>query len=300
MGMSKRLDPFKPKLPTLIIFLGPTVVLLSVFLIWPIIDSFRLSFYDWSGLNVKPKLIGFGNWEEMLKDKNFWLGVRNGFILLVMSIGIQIPFSLGLALLLYRGGERFRIFKFSYFFPFLMSSVAVGILFRQVFDLNFGLINSILNSANLEALALDWIGDPKIAIYSVSALVCWQYIPFYILLFLAALNGISSEVEEAAAIDGAENWKLIRQIQIPLIRGSILTAITLMVIGSLKYFDLMWVMTGGGPLFSTSTMATYLYQVAFKSYRVGYGSTIASALFIVVFTMAILINFLTRRNRTEN
>jgi raffinose/stachyose/melibiose transport system permease protein len=300
MGMSKRLDPFKPKLPTLLIFLGPTVVLLSVFLIWPIIDSFRLSFYDWSGLNVKPKLIGFGNWEEMLKDKNFWLGVRNGFILLFMSIGIQIPFSLGLALLLYRGGERFRIFKFTYFFPFLMSSVAVGILFRQVFDPNFGLINSILNSANLEALALDWIGDPKIAIYSVSALVCWQYIPFYILLFLAALNGISSEVEEAAAIDGAENWKLIRQIQIPLIRGSILTAITLMVIGSLKYFDLMWVMTGGGPLFSTSTMATYLYQVAFKSYRVGYGSTIASALFIVVFTMAILINFLTRRNRTEN
>jgi raffinose/stachyose/melibiose transport system permease protein len=236
----------------------------------------------------------------MLIDKNFWLGVRNGFILLFMSIGIQIPFSLGLALLLYRGGKRFRIFKFSYFFPFLMSSVAVGILFRQVFDPNFGLINSILNSANLEALALDWIGDPKIAIYSVSVLVCWQYIPFYILLFLAALNGISSEVEEAAAIDGAENWKLIREIQIPLIRGSILTAITLMVIGSLKYFDLMWVMTGGGPLFSTSTMATYLYQVAFKSYRVGYGSTIASTLFIVVFTMAILINFLTRRNRTEN
>lgn len=298
--MSSRFDPFRPKAPTLILFLSPTVLLLSLFLIWPILDSFRLSFYDWSGLNVEPTPVGLGNWEEMLKDKNFWLGVRNGFILLLMSIGIQIPLSLGLALLLYRGGQRFRIFKFTYFFPFLMSSVAVGILFRQVFDPNFGLINSILIALNLDALALDWIGDPKIAIYSVSALVCWQYIPFYTLLFLAALNGIPSEVEEAAAIDGAKNWKLVKQIQLPLIRGSILTAMTLMVIGSLKYFDLMWVMTGGGPLFSTSTMATYLYQVAFKSYRVGYGSTIASALFIVVFTMALLINLITRRSRIEN
>lgn len=298
--MSKRMDPLRPKLRELLVFLGPTVLLLSTFLVWPIIDSFRLSLFDWNGLNEAPKPIGFGNWSEMLQDAHFWIGVRNGFILLFMSIGIQIPISLGLALLLYRGGKRFRLFKFSYFFPFLMSSVAVGILFRQIFDPNFGLINSILTGLGLDKLALDWIGDPKIAIYSVSALVCWQYIPFYILLFLAALNGISSELEEAAAIDGAENWKLIRLIQIPLIRGSVITAATLMVIGSLKYFDLMWVMTGGGPLFSTSTMATYLYQVAFKSYRVGYGSTIASALFIIVFTMAMIVNQVTRKSRVEN
>jgi raffinose/stachyose/melibiose transport system permease protein len=294
------MDPLKPNLWNLVIFLGPTVLLLGTFLLWPIIDSFRLSLFDWNGLNVAPKPIGLDNWREMSRDPHFWIGVRNGFILLVMSIGIQIPISLSVALLLYRGGKRFRIFKFAYFFPFLMSSVAVGILFRQVFDPNFGLINSVLDALNLDKFALDWIGDPKIAIYSVSALVCWQYIPFYILLFLAALNGVSSEIEEAAAIDGAENWKLIRLIQIPLIRGSVVTAVTLMVIGSLKYFDLMWVMTGGGPEFSTSTMATYLYQVAFKSYRVGYGSTIASALFIIVFAMAMIVNLITRKSRVEN
>jgi len=294
------MDPLKPNLWNLFIFLGPTVLLLGTFLLWPIIDSFRLSLFDWNGLNVAPKPIGLGNWREMSQDPQFWIGVRNGFILLVMSIGIQIPISLSIALLLYRGGKRFRIFKFAYFFPFLMSSVAVGILFRQVFDPNFGLINSVLDALNLDKFALDWIGDPKIAIYSVSALVCWQYIPFYILLFLAALNGVSSEIEEAAAIDGAENWKLIRLIQLPLIRGSVITAVTLMVIGSLKYFDLMWVMTGGGPEFSTSTMATYLYQVAFKSYRVGYGSTIASALFIIVFAMAMIVNLVTRKSRVEN
>lgn len=284
---------------TLLFFVGPAILILTVFLIWPIFNSFRLSLFDWNGLNVAPRYIRFDNWHEMILDRIFWLGVRNGFILLIMSLSVQIPVGLGIALLLYRGGRRFRIFKFAYFFPFLMSSVAVGILFRQIFDPNFGLINSILNQLNLENLALDWIGDPKIAIYTVSLLVCWQYIPFYVLLFLAALNGISEEIEEAAALDGATNWKLIRLVQLPLIKGAVITAMTLMVIGSLKYFDLMWVMTSGGPEFSTSTMATYLYQVAFKSYRVGYGSTVASALFIVVFLMAMIVHLSTRKIRQE-
>jgi raffinose/stachyose/melibiose transport system permease protein len=298
--MAKQMDPLKPKLSALIFFIGPTVFLLALFLLWPIIESFRLSFFDWNGLDPSKTNIGFANWSELLRDQYFWLSVRNGFILLGMSILVQVPLGLGIAVLLYRAGNRFRIFKFAYFFPFLMSSVAVGILFRQVFDPNFGLINSVLTQINLESWALDWIGDPKIAIYSISLLVCWQFIPFYILLFLAALNGIPRELEEAASIDGAQDWKLFRRIHLPLLKGSMITAITLMVIGSLKYFDLMWVMTGGGPVYSTSTMATYLYQSAFKSYRVGYGSTIASALFLIVFTVAMVINFLSRKSREEN
>jgi raffinose/stachyose/melibiose transport system permease protein len=298
--MTKQMDPLKPKLPALIFFVGPTVFLLSLFLLWPIIESFRLSFFDWNGLDPTMKNVAFANWSELFGDKYFWLAVRNGFILLGMSILVQVPVGLGLAVLLYRAGNRFRIFKFAYFFPFLMSSVAVGILFRQVFDPNFGLINSVLVQLNLDSWALDWIGDPKIAIYSVSLLVCWQFIPFYILLFLAALNGIPREVEEAASMDGAKDWKMFTKIHLPLLKGSLITAITLMVIGSLKYFDLMWVMTGGGPSYSTSTMATYLYQSAFKSYRVGYGSTIASALFLIVFAMAMLINLLSKRSREDN
>ena len=298
--MTKQVDPLKPKLSALIFFVGPTVFLLSLFLLWPIIESFRLSFFDWNGLDPTMKNVAFANWSELFGDKYFWLAVRNGFILLIMSILVQVPMGLGLAVLLYRAGNRFRIYKFAYFFPFLMSSVAVGILFRQVFDPNFGLINSVLVQLNLDSWALDWIGDPKIAIYSVSLLVCWQFIPFYILLFLAALNGVPREVEEAASIDGAKDWKMFTKIHLPLLKGSLITAITLMVIGSLKYFDLMWVMTGGGPSYSTSTMATYLYQSAFKSYRVGYGSTIASALFLIVFAMAMLINFLSKRSRDDN
>lgn len=290
-------DPMKPGLGTLTLFLFPTVFLLSVFLIWPIIESFKLSLVDWNGIDKVQKPIQFGNWIELFHDVHFWMGVRNSFILLIVSIVVQIPVALFLSVLLYRGGKRFRFFKITYFFPFLMSTVAIGILFKQIFDTNLGALNEILGLFHLYSLQLDWLGQPNVAIITVCLLVSWQYIPFYTLLFLAALNGISNEVEEAASLDGVEKWKLARTIQIPLIRGAIITSITLICIGSLKYFDLIWVMTGGGPVYSTSTMATYLYELAFKSYRVGYGSTVASALFIIVFFVAMMINTFTKRVR---
>jgi raffinose/stachyose/melibiose transport system permease protein len=295
--MSKKYDPLKPRFTTLAWMLGPSIFLLSVYLIWPIIESFRLSLFDWNGLNKVPKYIGMGNWNELIHDSLFWLSVRNSFILLIIALLVEIPLGLGLAILLYRGGTRFRFFKMTYFFPGLMSTVAIAILFKQVFDYNYGLLNQILQALHLDFLMQDWLGDKKIAIFTVAFLVCWQYTPYYMLLFLAAFNGISTDVEEASAIDGATNWKFTRHIQVPLIRGAIITAITLITIGSLKYFDLIWVLTGGGPESSTEVMASYLYQMAFKSYRVGYASTVASALFLIVFLSAIIISRLTRKMR---
>jgi len=277
--------------------LGPVIALLSVYLIWPIIQTIQLSFYDWNGIDRKHKGVGLANWSELIHDHIFWLSVKNSFLLLFMSAIIEIPIGLGLAILIYRGGKRFRLFKFGYFFPFLMSTVGIAILFKQIFDTNFGLINQVLDVLHLVGLEQDWLGDKSIAIFTVAILICWQYIPFYMLLFLAALNGISSDVEEAAAIDGADSWKYTRLIQIPLIRGAVVTALLLIVIGSLKYFDLIWVLTNGGPEFSTSVMASYLYTLAFKNYRVGYASTVAAALFFIVFATALLLGRFTRRFR---
>jgi len=295
--MSKKYDPLKPNFRTLAWMLGPSIILLCVYLIWPIIESFRLSLFDWNGLDKSQKYAGFANWNELIHDPLFWLSVKNSFILLIVALLIQIPLGLSLAILLYRGGTRFRFFKMTYFFPGLMSTVAIAILFKQVFDYNYGLLNQVLQSLNLDFLMQDWLGDKKLAIFTVALLVCWQYTPYYMLLFLAALNGISSDVEEASAIDGATNWKYTRFIQIPLIKGAIVTAVTLITIGSLKYFDLIWVLTAGGPESSTEVMASYLYQMAFKSYRVGYASTIASALFLIVFLTAIFISRATRKVR---
>ena len=283
----------------LILLLTPTFFFLAVFLLWPIVESFRLSTLDWDGIQPEQQNVGLANWTELVRDRVFWLAVRNSFLLMFTSICIQIPVALGLAVLLDRGAKRFRFFKVAFFFPMLMSSVAIAILFRSVYDYNFGLLNGLLSAVGLENLTQDWLGDPKWAIWSVVLVVSWQFIPFYMLLFLAALQGIPQDVREASVLDGTNDWQYSRLIQIPMLRGAIAVAILLIAIGSLKYFDLIWIMTGTGPDQSTTVLATYMYEAAFRSYRVGYGAAISSALFLIVFFAALLVLRLTRRVRED-
>ena len=297
--MKRKHNAFRPSLFTLSWMLGPTLFFLAVFILWPIFETFRLSLFDWNGLTPTQEFIGFGNYKELISDLIFWRSVKNSFILLGMALIIEIPLGFSLALMLYTGGKRFKIFRFLYFFPMLLSPVAVGILFKFIFDYNSGALNQIIGILNQENLMQDWLGNKEIAIYTIGILVTWQYTPFYMLLFLAALNNIPTEIEEAAKIDGARGWKMIRHIQIPLVRGAGVIAVILISIGSLRYFDLVWVLTAGGPESSTEVMATYLFQMAFKSYRVGYASTIATALFIIAFFTAIFVQFSTRKIRQE-
>lgn len=297
--MKRKHNAFRPSLFTLSWMLGPTLFFLAVFILWPIFETFRLSLFDWNGLTPTQEFIGFGNYKELISDLIFWRSVKNSFILLGMALIIEIPLGFFLALMLYTGGKRFKIFRFLYFFPMLLSPVAVGILFKFIFDYNSGALNQIIGILNQENLMQDWLGNKEIAIYTIGILVTWQYTPFYMLLFLAALNNIPTEIEEAAKIDGARGWKMIRLIQIPLVRGAGVIAVILISIGSLRYFDLVWVLTAGGPESSTEVMATYLFQMAFKSYRVGYASTIATALFIIAFFTAIFVQFSTRKIRQE-
>jgi raffinose/stachyose/melibiose transport system permease protein len=279
--------------------LGPTIVFLAVFILWPIAETFRLSLFDWNGLTPTQKFISFDNYKELISDLIFWRSVKNSFVLLGIALIIEIPVGFFLALMLYTGGKRLKIFRFLYFFPMLLSPVAVGILFKFIFDYNSGALNQIIGILNQENLMQDWLGNKEIAIYTIGILVTWQYTPFYMLLFLAALNNIPTEIEEAAKIDGARGWSLVRLIQIPLVRGAGVIAVILISIGSLRYFDLVWVLTAGGPESSTEVMATYLFQMAFKSYRVGYASTIATALFLIAFLTTILVQFSTRKIRKE-
>lgn len=162
----------------------------------------------------------------------------------------------------------------------MLSSVAIGILWKYVYDPNFGLLNGFLEAVGLGELRRAWLGEPGIALYAVIATVSWQYTPLYMLLFSAGLLGIPAELYEAAAIDGASGLQSFWHVTLPMLRGTAVTALTLAVVGSLKYFDLIYVMTEGGPLYSTEVMATYMYRKAFHEFGMGYGSTIAVAMFI--------------------
>lgn len=223
----------------------------------------------------------------MFYDSVFRKALGNNFSIVLLSIGIQLPVAMALALLLDRGGRKLTFFKTVYFFPMLMSSVAVGILFKYIYDPQFGIVTSLMRSMGLGNLVRVWLGDPDVALYSVIAVICWQFIPYYMIYFLSAMTAIPGEMREAALIDGATEAQYFWQIMLPLLKGSVKAAVIVSLVGSLKYFDLIYVMTGGGPVGATELMATYMYKNAFITFRMGYGSTVAMAMFIIVMLTSI-------------
>lgn len=279
----------------ILLFLAPALILIGVYIIWPIIMSFDLSMYEWDGVSPQKLYLGFKNWIDLIHDSIFWHAFGNNIKFIFLSIIIEMPIAILIAVMLDRGGKKFDAFKSLFYLPMLMSSVAIGVLFKYIYDPSFGLLAGILNFLHLDFLNQDWLGDPNVAFYSVVAVICWQYIPFYMIFFIAAISNIPHELYEAARIDGATQGQYFWKIELPLLAPSIKTACILSLIGSLKYFDLIYVMTEGGPSNATELMATYMYKNAFASFKMGYGSTIASAMFIIITTAGILAYFATKK-----
>ncbi|MEW9032494.1 MAG: sugar ABC transporter permease, partial [Planifilum fimeticola] len=232
---------------------------------------------------------GLANYIAILSDDVFWLSLKNNLLLVVASLLTQLPLGLLLALLLFSPIRGLRLFRTVYFLPLLMSSVAVGILWIYIYDPNQGILNRTLDLVGLSFLKNSWLGSEETAFWSVVATVCWQFTPFYMILFRAALVGIPEEIYESASIDGAGAWKKFRHITLPLLLPTIITSSILSIIGSLKYFDLIFVMTGGGPNNSTELMATYMYKQAFSYFNMGYASTISFAMFLIAFIVTVLV-----------
>ncbi|WP_210200541.1 carbohydrate ABC transporter permease [Cohaesibacter celericrescens] len=281
------------------VFLAPAIILLAVFLLYPLVYSFRLSLLDWNGLGNTAQSIGLDNWLRLLDDSVFWHSAWNNILLAVFSVVIQLPIAAALAVILDEASKGSRLLKIFYFLPLLMSSVALGVLFKNIFDPNFGPINSILSEMGLYNWTQDWLGDPNFALGSVIAVVCWQNIPFYMVLFLAALSSFPREVSEAARLDGASGGTIFWKLKLPHLQGTVRTAVLLAVIGSMRYFDLIYVMTGGGPENASEVMATYMYRMVFNSFELGYGSTVASAMFIIIMVIAVVSLRISKRFETE-
>ena len=286
---------------TVVIFLAPTIFILLAFVVWPILSSLELSLFDWNGIDPVRTYVGVENWTRLFSDAIFLKAIGNNLIIVVLSIAIQLPIAMLLAICLDHFSNLFisKILKTIYFLPLLMSSVAVGILFKFIYDPTFGPITTTLRSMGLDEFVQPWLADPDVAIYSIIAVVCWQFIPFYMVLFLAALTSIPGEMRESALLDGATEAQFYQRIAIPMIQGTVRTGVLLSFIGSLKYFDLIWVMTQGGPFNSTELMATYMYKKAFMSADMGYGAAIASAMFIIVMGLSSIGFYASRRFETE-
>jgi raffinose/stachyose/melibiose transport system permease protein len=269
------------------VFLLPVLIMIAVFMVYPIIQTFINSFTQWNGISTTKTFNGLYNWNKLLHDSDFWRSFLNNVKIMILSLIIQMPIGILLATFLDAGGRKFNFFKVIWFLPLLTSSVAVGYLFHYALATNGGLISSISNFFG--GGNVDLLGNQATALYAVIGVICWQFIPFYMVYYIAGYSSISEDIYEAAIVDGATRGQYVRKIALPLLVPTIQNAVVMSVTGSLKYFDLVYVMTGGGPGTSTELMATYMYKTSFTSFNMGYGSAVAAGMFILITLIASII-----------
>ena len=272
---------------TVAAFLLPALILYVVFVIFPIIQAAHFSLYKWNGLGPLEDFVGLKNYQLALASNVFWTAVSNNLLVIVLSLLLQIPFSLGLALLLNRRFPGRAVFRLLFFLPYVLSEAITGIVFRLLLQ-PAALVDSSLDRVGLGGLIQDWLGDPNVVMLTLFVIISWKYFGFHMILLLAGLQGIPHEIEEAALIDGAGRWESFRYVTFPLLGPTLRVSVFLSMIGALQLFDMVWVMTGGGPLNVSTTMAVNMFKTGFKSQQMGYGSALAVILFLCALVVALL------------
>jgi raffinose/stachyose/melibiose transport system permease protein len=273
-------------------FLMPALILYGAFLAYPIISSLYLSFFKWNGFATSPKeFAGLDNYiYEFTEDPVFWTAFTNTLIWVVLSL--LIPTSLGLLMAVALNRKLFaRNFMRSVFYiPAVLASIAVATMWRWIYNPTLGLLNSFLEGIGLGSWAQQWIGNPNIALYSVFIAFVWQTAGFNMVLFLAGLQSVPAELVDAAKVDGATPWQTFRNVTWPALQPTTAVVVVLTIISSLKVFDLIVGMTGGGPAQSTQVLALWSYSQSFSNHNFGEGNALATILLIL--TLALVVPYL--------
>ena len=281
----------KPLTPWL--FLLPGLILFSIYVLYPIVRSFWVSFYEWDGM-AEPIFVGWGNYIELFDDEVFWVSVKNNIIWLLLFL-TSPAIGLAIALFLNQKIRGIRAVKSLFFFPFVISQVVVGLMFSWFYVPDGGFLNEFLSLFGIDPIAP--LSEEGQATYAVITAGMWPQIAYCMILYLTGLNVINPDLIEAAQIDGAKGWTMLWYIIIPQLRPATFIAIVVTVIGSLRSFDTVAIMTLGGPYNSSSVLAFFMYEQAIFNFRMGYGAAIAVILFLI---MAVYIAyFLSRMVREE-
>jgi raffinose/stachyose/melibiose transport system permease protein len=278
------------------LFLLPALALYGVFVLVPIAQAAHYSLYDWNGLKPLSDFIGLDNYARALADPTFQKAATHNAIIVVLSLVIQIPFALGIALLLNRRFPGRAIFRLIFFAPYVIAEVIAGVVWRLILQPN-GLVDGALTGVGLESLYSPWLADPDTVLWAIFVIISWKYFGFHMIILLAGLQGIPRELDEAAAIDGASRRQTLRYVTLPLLGPTIRVSVFLSIIGAIQLFDLIWVTTNGGPVDASNTMATYLVEQGFERFQLGYGSAIAVILFGISLVVALAYQrFVLRRD----
>ena len=267
------------------LFVGPALIVFVGFVILPVVLAAVYSFFNWNGLGPLERFIGLDNYARAFGDPLFLKSIGNNFTIVVLSLLIQGPIAIMVALLLNRRMRGRTFIRAAIFVPYVLSEVIAGLSWKLLLSPRGG-VNAFLESIGLGELAQPWLANPDIALWVMFGILSWKYLGFAILIMLAGLQGVPDELSEAAAIDGASWWKIQWHITIPLLGPTIRIWAFLSIIGALQLFDMVWVTTKGGPVGATSTMATYMIQ--YGQGNPGYGSAVAVILFLISLIIALL------------
>lgn len=266
----------------------PALALYTLFVIWPILRSFWYGFFDWNGLS-QPSFVGLANFAKIFTDPVFWLALKNNLWVVVASVLLQIPLGLLAAVLLNGRMRASRFFRTAFFLPMVLSTVVVGLLWSTMLNSQAGAVNALLQLFGVGLNQTpDWLGDPNLAIFTLCGVIVWQFVGLYMIIFLAALQNIPADVLEAASIDGATPREQLWRIQLPLVWPTVVASVVLCISGSMRSFDLIFVMTQGGPANATEVMATYMYNKTFAVSQYGYGSAVSLVISAISFGLILL------------
>jgi raffinose/stachyose/melibiose transport system permease protein len=278
-GMRQRLE--------LTLLLGPAMILFVGFVLVPIAVAVYYSFYKWNGFGPLVNVVGLQNYRRALSDSVFQHAIEHNLIIAALSLLLQLPLSISLALLLNRKMRGRGFLRLVVFAPYVLSEAVTAVMWLMLLQPD-GFVDQMFKAVGLGSLIHTWLADTHIVLYTLFVVITWKYIGFGIVLLLAGLQGIPTELREAAALDGATPWQTTRQVILPLLGPTVRIWIFLSMIGSLQIFDIVWITTTGGPAGASTTMATYLIDRGFKSYQFGYGSAVAVILFVFCFVFALL------------
>ena len=279
----------------------PAVVLLIVFVYYPIVENIRLSFFSWSAFSTRPAFVGLDNYATAFGDPIFWHSMWNNVLYAAVSLFFQVGLAVVLAAVLEEVvHQRLRgILRTVYFIPATISITVAGILFSFLYNPQIGLLNRALSAVGLGSLTHDWLGDPHTSIWGIIAMSQWQSIGYTAVLFVVAIQRIPRELYEAAKVDGSGHLRTFFAITIPLLREMTTLVVILTLSGAFLVFNEVMVMTAGGPSNSSQVLGTWLYHNAFLSDNMGYASAIATVIFVITFSISAAQIMITRRRRVQ-
>lgn len=266
------------------LFAAPSLLIIGVFIIWPIVQSFRYSLYDWVIGAEEQEWVGLGNYAALLADPLFWGALQVTLVFAFASVALQLVLGYAAATALLRDSWFTKTVRSVFFFPTIVALATIGMVWRFLLDANIGLVAGLTAALGLPPVA--WLQDPDLALPTLIFVNVWKNVGFTMVILLAGLKGVPQSLYEAARIDGALGFRLTRHITLPSIRPTILLAAIMLTINSLQVFDLVYVMTGGGPLNRTDTLVTMLYREGFVYFNQGYASAIAWVLFVLILAVS--------------